>query len=79
MDSSLFEDFKREITDNDYDVNDFQLNHTDLTNWNSGLALDQGSATIRRKSTGKEKSYNASSGTRWVVDFSNDLKSGFFN
>lgn len=80
MHSSEFDDFKNELSRNGYNLNDFELNHTDLTNWQPNqIVTIQGSITIKRKSTKKEKSYNTGSGTHWVVDFSDDLKSGFFN
>ena len=74
-----FEDFQTEITTNGYNVKDFELNHTDLTNWKpDDIVQIKGSANIKRKSTGKEKSYSTGNGTSWVGDFSQD-QSGYFN
>ena len=73
-------DFQLEITSNGFDVNDFELNGIDLTQWGSANpVLRQGTANVKRKSTGKHKSYATGHGTNWVVDFSTDLQLGYFN
>ncbi len=80
MDSSVLDDFRTEILKNGYDINDFKLNNSDLTSWQSyQLSQINELATVKRKSTQKEKSYNAGNATSWVADFSKDLKLGFFN
>lgn len=74
MHSSEFNDFQTEIRNNGYAINDFELNHTDLTKWNpDNIAQIKGSAIIKRKSTGKEKSYPTGHGTTWIGDFSRGI------
>lgn len=79
MHSSELDDFKTEISRNGFIINDFKLNGVDLTNWQSHQIIEiQGSVTVKRISTQKQKSYSTGHGTSWVADFAKDLKSGFF-
>lgn len=73
MHHTEFDDFKKEVTKGGLDLTDFELNNTDLTNWQPHqLTQLQGSISITRKSTQKQKSYQTGHGNRWVANFSFD-------
>jgi hypothetical protein len=80
MDKTEIEDFIENIKRHGFNVDDFQLNHVDQTQWDpKNIVPIKGKVTVKRKSTKKEKDYSTGHGTHWVADFCDDLKNGFYN
>lgn len=80
MNNTYLQDLVTEITKMGFDVSDFTLNNINISLYNpSPIGTIHGSVTIARISTGKANTYATGNATKWIIDFSNDLKSGFFN
>ena len=71
------EDFLSVISENGYQVQDFEAYETTDRPTADGLVHDViASVSVTYKPTGWMKKYNSSSGTSWVVAFKTDLKKG---
>lgn len=80
MNKTELEDFKKALSSNGHSETDFDLNETDLTNWNANAVVPlSGEVTVTRKSTQKTRTYKSGNGTHWVIDFEMELKKGIFN
>ncbi|CAM2976751.1 Uncharacterised protein [Legionella steigerwaltii] len=59
---------------------DFKINDTNLIQWGTlSVTPLKDVTTITRLATQKSKTYKSDYSSAWLVDFENDLKSGFFN
>lgn len=72
------EDFEQAVRDNGFAVDDFELiEQQDLPSGGEIYAIT-GTVTIKRKSSGIEKTYRAGHGSTWPTEFSDDLNVGTF-
>jgi hypothetical protein len=79
IDDSEKEDFESVILKKGLDIFDFEMTvEQNSMQRTAEVQKITGSVKIARKSTGKEKAYQAGHGTRWVVDFFDDLNDGVF-
>lgn len=79
MNISELDDFKAEINKQGFDVDDFDLEEIDLTDWNGHQVVSKnGTVTVTRKSTQNKNTYNTGLGSHWIIDFLNDLNTGFY-
>lgn len=72
------EDFEQAIHGKGLDPADFELVESRDQPQGGGTYAITGTVTIKRKSTGAEKSYQAGHGSAWPAEFENDLTSGVF-
>ncbi len=79
VDKSEREDFENSILEQGHKVIDFELIEQEDPIQGAGVKVISGHVTIRRKSTGTAKSYNAGHGSSWPAQFSSDLRLGFFD
>lgn len=82
MSTSKLNVFKTAIKQNGFDSADFELTEKNLTRWDTpqlvGIPI-QGSITVMRKSTQKQKSYATGHGANGLNEFIRDLATGFYN
>ncbi len=73
------EDFTQAINHHGLDVDDFELTEQRDQPIGTDVQPITGQVTIRRKSTGAEKTYDAGHGSSWPAEFEQDLQQGGFN
>jgi hypothetical protein len=73
------EDFEAALKEHGRRVEEFDLSAmpSELDSL-PGISALRGSVMIQHRKTGVQKTYNTGHGTSWVVDFSDDLRAGFF-
>lgn len=82
MDPTELKDFETALRAHGYSAGDFEVSEVDQTTFPNApvsFAPTKGEVIVERKSTQKKRSYKSDHGTRWVEDFTNELKQGFFN
>lgn len=78
IDQSELDDFKQAIATSGLDADDFELIEHPHENRGAEIYAVTGEITIKRKSTGRQMSYNAGHGSTWPTDFGDDLSKGIF-
>ncbi len=74
------EDLKNTARRCGYTKEDFNILETDTTQWNPNKVVPiTGTVLITFIKTGKNKEYRTGMGTKWLIEFENDLKSNFFS
>lgn len=73
------ENFIEAIKHNKMDVDDFELKEQSDPRRGTDIHQITGQVTIRRKSTGVEKTYASGHGSSWPAEFDDDLSQGVFN
>ena len=76
---STREDFVGAIKRHGLDVDDFELTEQRDPPRGTDVQPFTGQVTIRRKSTGAEKTYASGHDSRWPAEFDDDLGEGVFN
>lgn len=79
INESEMEDYKNIISNSGLDVDDFLIQEQKDPMIGTEVQPITETITIRRKSTGKEKTYKAGHGSAWPAEFSDDLTGGIFN
>lgn len=72
------EDFYSSIKQLGFKGDDFGLSSTSAPIYGSSLHTVAGTVTVKRKSTGHEKTYTAGHDSSWPALFHDDLAKGFF-
>ncbi len=76
---SVTEDSIQAIERHGLDVDDFELTEQMDPRRGTDIQPITGQVTIRRKSTGVEKTYASGHGSSWPTEFDDDLSQGVFN
>jgi len=76
---SEIEDFKNSILSRRLDQSDFELTKHEEPMRGVGVQPIKGNVTIKRKSSGKHKTYKAGHLSSWPAEFDQDLKRGIFD
>jgi hypothetical protein len=80
MDKSENEDFNTILQRHSFKRDDFNIIETDTTQWNPNeIVPTTGTILITLKKTNKSKTYRTGMGTRWLIEFENDLKNSVFS
>ena len=72
------EDFEQAIRDKGFDLDDFELIENRDPPRGGEVHAITGTLTIKRRSTGLERTYQAGYGSAWPAEFSDDLNNGVF-
>ena len=72
------EDFHSSIEQLGFSEKDFELSQSSPPASGGGIQPIVGTVTVKRKSTGKSKTYQAGHGSSWPASFHDDLKKGVF-
>ena len=78
VDDSEKEDFEQAIRNKGFSLDDFELTEKRDPAQGAGVHAITGTVTIKRKSSGAKKSYQAGHGSAWPAEFENDLRRGVF-
>ncbi len=78
VDASERKDFEQAITARRLRVDDFELTERRYPATGTADPI-KGEVTIRRKSTGKKKTYKAGHFSKWPAEFTDDLNRGAFD
>ena len=78
VDDSEREDFEQAILAKGFEPDDFELIEKRDPPGGGEIHPITGTVTIKRKSNGTEKSYQAGHGSAWPAEFSDDLNNGVF-
>ena len=76
---SVTEDCIQAIERQGLDVDDFELTEQRDPPRGTDVQPFTGQVTIRRKSTGAERTYASGHGSTWPAEFDDDLSQGVFN
>lgn len=78
-------EFREALSENGYSneagtdwSNYWSLNSKDNAFWQQSPTFMEGTVTVKRIGTGKEKEYD-DYGSNWVYEFRKDLKGGYYN
>lgn len=77
MESEL-EDFRNEISRRGLDSLDFEIEEFEKPMQGVDVQPIKGQVTVKRVSTGIQKTYKAGQMSHWVADFVDDLRKGVF-
>jgi len=77
MESEL-EDFRNEILRRGMDPLDFEIEEFEKPMQGVDVQPINGQVTVKRISTGIQKTYKAGQMSHWVVDFADDFRKGVF-
>lgn len=72
------EDFYTSIKDLGFEEKDFELSQTASPASGSGIQRIAGTVTVKRKSTGVARTYQAGDGSAWPASFHDELRVGAF-
>jgi hypothetical protein len=72
------DDFYSELRRHGRSVHEFGISATprQLDDQSGAISADRGTVTIRNRKSGAERTYDTGHASTWVVEFSDDLKSG---
>lgn len=78
LSDSEVEDFYSSIKQLGFKDNDFEMSQTPAPLSGGGIQPIVGTVTVKRKSTGANKTYQAGHGSSWPASFHDELKKGVF-
>lgn len=78
LDESERQDFWALIARHGYSKDDFELTELEDKPARTGVYAITGTVTVRRKSTGLSRQYQAGHATAWLADFGADLRGHVF-
>lgn len=78
IDDSERDDFEQAIRTKSFDLDDFELIEKHDPPGREDIHPITGTVTIKRRSSGIERTYQAGYGSTWPAQFSDDLNNGVF-
>jgi hypothetical protein len=78
LSDSEAEDFHSSIKQLGFNAKDFELSQASAPPSGGGIQPIVGTVTVKRKSTGSSKTYQAGHGSSWPASFHDDLRKGVF-
>lgn len=81
MDASIVQDYKNILTRYKYLESDFTIDCKDCTIYpsNGGITPIREEITISNIKSGKSKMYKGGHMTKWLGDFEDDIKNGYYH